>query len=390
MRSAFSRGLVEAARRDSRVVLLTGDHGYALFDEFRQVCPKQYFNAGVAEQNMLGVAAGMAKAGLRPIVYGLSAFVPVRVLEQIKLDICYEQLPVLLIGDGAGVVYSSLGASHQSTEDVAALRALPNLKLLSPADAHEMDACMKLARESAGPVYLRMGKADLGAVHETPLALDWGQWPQVRSGSGPLAWIATGSMVKTALAAAERWPGSEVFSAPCLKPIDERAVFDICERHEAAIVLEEHSVYGGLGSAVAEICAETCPGWVCRIGVENRFSQHCGSYQYLMKEHRLNVEAVSQRVEAFLGRAAEGNGRARNRLPNAPREGASPDCRPLEPAALGRKPVSSSPLPSRSASNSQTSPQPRPAAADEIKTSAGAKPPALGAARQKGTRRADF
>src|SRR6266404_2389963 len=109
MRNAFATALVRAARADERVVLLTGDHGYALFDEFRRVCPGQYLNAGVAEQNMLGVAAGLAKAGLRPVVYGLSAFVPVRVLEQIKLDVCYEELPVLFIGDGAGVVYSKIG-----------------------------------------------------------------------------------------------------------------------------------------------------------------------------------------------------------------------------------------------------------------------------------------
>ena len=125
-------------RQDPRVLLLTGDHGYALFDEFRQVCPDQYLNAGVAEQNMVGVAAGLAKGGFRPIVYGLSAFVPVRVLEQIKMDVCYESLPVVFIGDGAGVVYSSLGTSHQSTEDVAALRGLPNLSILSPADDLEM------------------------------------------------------------------------------------------------------------------------------------------------------------------------------------------------------------------------------------------------------------
>lgn len=196
MRNAFSRALVDAARNDPRIVLLTGDHGYALFDEFRQVCPGQYVNAGVAEQNMVGVAAGLAKGGLRPVVYGLSAFVPVRVLEQIKLDICYEQLPVLLIGDGAGVVYSSLGTSHQSTEDIAALRALPHLSLLSPADAQETAACMKLALDSVGPVYLRMGKSDLGVVHAEPLSLGWGALPCVRRGQGPLAWIATGSMVK--------------------------------------------------------------------------------------------------------------------------------------------------------------------------------------------------
>ena len=141
MRTAFSRALVRAASADPRVVLLTGDHGYALFDDFRTHCPGQYLNAGVAEQNMVGVAAGLAKGGLRPIVYGLSAFVPMRVLEQIKLDVCYEALPVVFIGDGAGVVYSTLGTSHQSTEDVAALRALPNLGILSPADEIGRASC---------------------------------------------------------------------------------------------------------------------------------------------------------------------------------------------------------------------------------------------------------
>src|SRR5580693_5486455 len=145
MRNAFAAALVRAARNDPRVLLLTGDHGYSLFDEIRQACPTQYLNAGVAEQNMVGVAAGLAKGGFRPVVYGLSAFIPVRVLEQIKMDVCYEELPVVLIGDGAGVVYSTLGTSHQCTEDVAALRALPNLGILSPADALEMEACMALA-----------------------------------------------------------------------------------------------------------------------------------------------------------------------------------------------------------------------------------------------------
>src|SRR5947209_10977096 len=113
MRDVFSQTLVALAQRDRRVVVLTGDHGYALFDDFRASCPGQYVNAGVAEQNMVGVAAGLAKGGLRPIVYGLSAFVPMRVLEQIKLDVCYEALPVVFVGDGAGVVYSTLGSSHQ-------------------------------------------------------------------------------------------------------------------------------------------------------------------------------------------------------------------------------------------------------------------------------------
>ena len=187
MRNAFSAALVHAARKDPRVLLLTGDHGYALFDEIRRVCPDQYVNAGVAEQNMVGVAAGLAKGGFRPIVYGLSAFVPVRVLEQIKMDVCYESLPVIFIGDGAGVVYSTLGTSHQSTEDVAAARGVPGLSILSPADAAEMTAAMELALAADGPVYLRMGKSDLSVVHSSVPDLQWGRMVRVQDGGGPLA-----------------------------------------------------------------------------------------------------------------------------------------------------------------------------------------------------------
>lgn len=300
MRAAFSDALVAAAQRDPRVLLLTGDHGYALFDPLRSTCPDRYLNAGIAEQNMVGVAAGLAKAGMRPVVYGLSAFMPVRTLEQIKIDICYENLPVLLIGDGAGVVYSSLGTSHQSTEDIAALRALPHMTILSPCDAAEMAACMQLALGIDGPVYLRMGKADLGSVHEAPPALELGRLLNVREGDGPVSWIATGSMVHTALRAADQWPGSPVWSAPCLKPLDADAVAAICSRSQAVMVLEEHSVYGGLGSAVAEIASEQAPTRVLRIGVQDRFSKYCGSYQYLMSEHELSTEHVIRQVSNYL------------------------------------------------------------------------------------------
>lgn len=300
MRSAFSASLVAAAQNDQRVLLLTGDHGYALFDDFRRACPRQYINAGVAEQNMVGVAAGLAKGGFRPVVYGLSAFVPMRVLEQIKLDVCYEELPVVFIGDGAGVVYSALGSSHQSTEDIAALRGLPHMAILSPADGHEMTACMKLALARSGPVYVRMGKADLGDVHRSPPEMEWGRLCRVRSGGGPLAFIATGSFVSVGLAVANDWPESAVYSAPCIKPLDANAIGEICRGHEAVIVLEEHSVYGGLGSAIAEIAAESAPTFVCRIGVQDRFSQYCGSHSYLMREHGLDAASIGARVRNFL------------------------------------------------------------------------------------------
>jgi transketolase len=284
---------------------LTGDHGYTLFDSFRRHFPERFLNAGVAEQNMVGVAAGLAKGGLRPVVYGLSAFVPVRVLEQIKMDVCYENLPVLFIGDGAGVVYSSLGTSHQSTEDVAALRGVPGINILSPADAKEMTACLELAFATDGPVYLRMGKADLGEVHATTPALRWGRLLPLRQEAGPLAWFATGSMVRTAMQAAECWPGSSVFSCPSLKPLSQEDVAAVCRAHRVVITVEEHSVMGGLGGAVAEIAAAAAPTWVCRVGIADRFSRFCGSYQYLMKEHRLDLEAVVAQVESFLHRVPD-------------------------------------------------------------------------------------
>jgi transketolase len=309
MRTAFARCLLRAAQADPRLVLLTGDHGDALFDEFRRACPQQFLNAGVAEQNMVGVAAGLAKGGQRPIVYGLSAFIPLRVLEQIKLDVCYENLPVLFVGDGAGVVYGQLGASHQCAEDVAALRALPGVAILSPADEHEMTACMSLALSADGPVYLRLGKADLGAVHLFTPQLDWGRLSQLRAGSGEVAWIATGALVGTALAAAEHWPDSAVWSAPCLKPLRSDQVKAVCDRHRAVVVLEEHSVYGGLGSAVAEIACAEVPTWVCRIGIQDRFSQRCGGYSYQLEEHQLTTEAVIAQVRRFLARTPLSGGR---------------------------------------------------------------------------------
>jgi transketolase len=300
MRNAFATALVEAAQTDPRIVLLTGDHGYALFDEFRKTCPDQYINAGVAEQNMVGVAAGMAKGGFRPFVYGLSAFVPIRVLEQIKLDVCYEELPVVFIGDGAGVVYSSLGSSHQSTEDIAALRALPNIAILSPADASEMKVCMQLALNGGHPTYLRMGKADLGSIHEVVPKFLLGDLCLLKQGEGDIGFIATGSMVNTALKLASIWQDSSVWSAPCIKPLDQKSIVSICKKYKVVITLEEHSIYGGLGSTVAEIASMHAPVRILRIGIQDRFSKFCGSYQYLIEEHSLDIESIKEQVMKFM------------------------------------------------------------------------------------------
>ena len=302
MRTAFSEALVRLAKADPTVLLLTGDHGYALFDDFRRECPAQYINAGIAEQNMVGMAAGLARTGFRPFVYGLSAFIPVRVVEQIKLDIAHDHLPVILIGDGAGFVYSHLGTSHQSTEDIACTRAIPNLSVYSPADRFEVTVCMNLAYQSKAPVYLRMGKSDRGDVHAQLPQLSIGSLAQVQQEqAGNISFVATGSLVRMAMdIAAASYPESAVWSVPFIKPIDDKRVATICAQSRAVVVLEEHSVLGGLGSAIAEIAAELAPVRILRIGVQDRFSQHCGSYEYLLAEHGLDRTAITQRIEAFV------------------------------------------------------------------------------------------
>lgn len=300
MRNAFSDALVAAATRDPKVLLLTGDHGYALFDAFRKACPDQYINCGIAEQNMVGVAAGLAKAGFKPVVYGLAAFLPMRVLEQIKIDVCYENLPVILIGDGAGVVYSHLGSSHQCTEDIACTRVIPSLTVLSPADRFEMTAAMQLAFEVSAPVYLRMGKSDRGDVHQQALQFKAGQLLPLSPQPQKIALIATGSMVVTALALVKQGLNAEVWSAPSLKPLDAATLADISRRVACIITLEEHSVLNGLGAAVAEQVAEAHPAPVYRVGINDRFSSLCGTYDYLLEEHGLTLEAIDEKISRFL------------------------------------------------------------------------------------------
>ncbi|MXR37651.1 transketolase family protein [Craterilacuibacter sinensis] len=301
MREAFSNALVRLALADPKVLLLTGDHGYALFDEFRKRCPSQYINAGIAEQNMVGMAAGLARVGFRPFVYGLAAFVPIRTLEQIKLDIAHDHLPVVLLGDGAGFVYSHLGTSHQSTEDIACTRAIPGLEVLSPADRFEMTACMDYAYAANGSVYLRMGKSDRGDVHTSPIdALQPGSLLKVRDGRADRpGLIATGSMVRTAVDIAQE-QNLTVWSAPTIKPL---LIDDVCAAARAStglVTLEEHSLLGGLGAAITEITSEHLPTRVLRIGVPDQFSKHCGTYDYLLNEHRLDSTTVARRIYEFV------------------------------------------------------------------------------------------
>lgn len=305
MRDMFSKCLVDQVKANPATYVLSGDHGYALFDALRKERPDHFINAGVAEQNMIGVAAGMSKQGLYPIMYGLSAFIPVRVVEQIKIDFCYENVPGLFIGDGAGVVYSHLGASHQSTEDIALLRAIPNISILSPCDKFELKACFEWAIKQKTPVYLRMGKADLGSVYKSEITDFKISQPQnvfKAPGTVKMALAATGSMVKLAKNLAENEGFvADVFSFPFIKPLDAEKLYESFKSFERIIVLEEHSVFGGLGSALAEIFASKSTGpTIHTIGIKDRFSELCGTYDFLMKEHGLDMQTIKSKLKEYL------------------------------------------------------------------------------------------
>lgn len=292
MREALSNGLVNLAKKNPKIILLTGDHGYALFDDFRKNCPSQYINAGIAEQNMVGMAAGLARVGYLPIVYALSAFIPIRVLEQIKLDVCHDNLPVIFLGDGAGFVYSSLGTSHQSTEDIAVTRAIPNLQIMSPADRFEMKATLNLAASLKTPAYIRIGKSDVGDVHSAEFDLSLSSLLSIKKTNSKVGFIATGSMVKVATQLATEFDNATVWSVPIIKPFDVSQLLEQIKDKDFLVTFEEHSVYGGLGGLVAEIVSENIPVRVIKIGVEDRFSEYCGSYEYLLKEHKLSIDAI--------------------------------------------------------------------------------------------------
>ena len=167
MRGILSEEIARSAKRNDDFLLLSGDHGYALFDELRKVRPEQFLNVGIMEQAMIGIASGLFKAGYKPMCYGLSSFVPIRVLEQIKFDVSLPRIPIKIIGDGAGLVYSVLGNSHLCAEDVSCLLPLPHIEIYSPGDPEEMRICYQEFSSSKNPAYLRVGKSDNPVVNTT-------------------------------------------------------------------------------------------------------------------------------------------------------------------------------------------------------------------------------
>lgn len=303
MRDAFARELEEVAALDERVVLLSGDIGNRMFNSFRDRWPNRFYNCGVAEANMMSVAAGMGLCGLRPVVYTIVPFVTTRCLEQIRVDVCYHRSPVTIVGVGGGLSYAGLGATHHSCEDIAFLRQLPGMTVVCPGDAHEVRAAFRAAVASDRPVYLRIGKKGEPVVHLRPPAFTLGRGIVLREGQG-ICLLSTGNILPTALAAADRLaangiaPG--VISLHTVKPLDTDLLGHVFRAYRLIVTVEEHSVLGGLGGAVAEWLSDqrTPQARLLRIGTPDEFLHLGGSEEFARRQCGIDAESLVRRIEA--------------------------------------------------------------------------------------------
>jgi transketolase len=302
MRDGFKAGIFEVAARDSTVHLLTGDHGYGLFDEFRNAFPERFHNVGVAESNLVGIAAGLAKSGLRPVIYGLAAFVPNRVFEFIKLQIATTRLPVTIVGDGAGLVYSHLGKSHQTLEDLSIIGSLEQIHTLSPGSDAEMRIGVNWCLRQPFPTYLRMGKMggnySGAAQSESPTAFRVSSC-QIHE---DLAIVAHGSMVSGALDALDSSDGLkgsfDLWSCPTVFPVESSFLMEL-RKYRKVLVIEEHQKRGGLADELRREMGNFGPDVFSLCANSPEFSR-IGDYSWALAQHGLSQEAITLFLHAHL------------------------------------------------------------------------------------------
>jgi transketolase len=301
MRGAFFESLLKLAEQDSRIFLVVGDLGFGVTEQFSSRFPGRFLNVGVAEQNMTGIAAGLALSGKIVFTYSIANFPILRCLEQIRNDVCYHHANVKIVAVGGGFAYGSLGATHHATEDLAILRALPGISVVAPGDPQEAAAATEAVVTHDGPCYLRLGRAGERKVHAGPIHFQLGKAIQVRAGDD-LTLISTGGMLETAVQVSDylfsRGLRARLLSMHTLKPLDANAVRAAARETKAVFTLEEHSIIGGLGSAVAEILAESGEPNVSfrRFALPSAFACVSGTQEYLRVQHGLSAESVSEAI----------------------------------------------------------------------------------------------
>jgi transketolase len=302
MRDSFIRALTELVAEDPEVMLVNGDLGFAVLDDFIERFPGNYVNAGIAEQNMTALACGMALTGARAYTYSIGNFPTLRCLEQVRNDVCYHRANVTIVAVGGGFSYGQLGMSHFATEDLAILRALPAMTVVAPSDPWQAYALTRQIHLRGGPCYLRLDKGKAGVPAGEVV---FGKARQVRGGNDAVI-FATGAILGEAIAAAETLAVEaiqvRVIDVHTLKPLDEQAIGDAVRDCGHVLTLEEHNIIGGLGSAVAETCLEAgIPvRSFRRLGLNDRYPEVVGDQQFLRARYGMDRYAVVAALRAML------------------------------------------------------------------------------------------
>lgn len=304
MRNAFADEVTQLAKIDPRVMLLSGDIGNKLFDPFKKVDSKRFLNCGIAEGNMMSVAAGLALNGLRPVVYTITPFTTTRCFEQIRVDVCYHEAPVIIVGTGSGLSYAELGPTHHSLEDLAIMRSLPGMQVIAPCDATEMRLALRAALNSSKPTYIRIGKKGEPAIHDADISYEIGKAITIQKGSDILI-LASGTLMPNVLDAANSLENqgisSQVASFHTIKPLDTEYLKQNLNGFKAIVTIEEHGKSGGLGGAVAE-CLSTLSGHPkhLRLGTEDEFMHEMGDQKYAQKKYGLDPNGITTQIKLFV------------------------------------------------------------------------------------------
>lgn len=300
MQSAYIGKLMELAERDRNVLHILADSGTGYDEMFRRNFPEQIYNFGICEENMVAAAAGMATVGKIPFVFTAGAFLAYRSLEFIRDDVCFQNLNVKIVGMGSGLAWSSLGPTHHTTEDIAVLRAIPNLMILSPSTPRQVAAAMEIAYAHKGPVYIRIGMNHEKEFFEKDYRMEVSQCDVLRDG-GHITVFTTGSILEEVISAADLLKEDSIYvnvlNAGTMKPFDEAAVSHYAKSSSLLVTVEEHNIYGGLGSIVAEILAENGIGTkLTRIGIRDVFASGYGTHQAVRRANKLDAVSIYHQI----------------------------------------------------------------------------------------------
>ena len=301
MRADFFESLLKLAKENDSIYLLVGDLGYSFVEPFQQQFPNQFLNVGVAEQNMIGIAAGLALSGKIAFCYSIANFPTARCYEQIRNDVCYHNSDVKIVSSGGGVGYGNLGVTHHTTEDIAIMRALPNMTIVAPGDNIESGLATRAIALRRGPCYLRLAKASAMRVHHSAPDFEIGKAITIKHGED-VALISTGGMLTNAVSASalleEHGISCEVLSMHTLKPIDDKTILSLAGRVKLIVSLEEHGPIGGLGSAVSEVVSQEGGNKtpILRLSIDDPFANIVGSQEFLQQYHGLSVESIVKKV----------------------------------------------------------------------------------------------